>query len=127
MQDEGVFEERAEVSNPVQKQSRREFAEFELAASLPKILLIYGTSRLPAGAMEVDLNTSTIDLDSHRWAMEKMWFFTPNRINGVLHYQGPAQLFFLGYKCSNCNRVFLVPDIKWSNELSDAMRHACHV
>ena len=115
------------MTSHVQEQSRREFAEFELAASLPEILFVYGTPRLPAGAMEVDLNTSTFDLDAHRRAMEKIWFFTPNRVNGVLHYQGPARLFFLGYKCSDCNRVFLVPDIKSSNELFDAMRHACHV
>ena len=115
---------------------RREFAEFELAASLPEILLIYAASRpLPIGAVEVGLDTRTFDLDAHRCVMSKMWFYTPNRVHGMLHYHSlqnkindkrPMQLYFLGYLCSKCNQIFLVPDIKSSEELPDKMRHSCH-
>ena len=112
--------------SPIQELNRREFHEYKLATSLPEVLLIYGHPRMYAAQEPVD-RPSTLNFDSHKWAMERIWFTTPIRIHGLLHMEAPAQIFFMGYKCSNCNRIFLVPDIKDINELSDQMRHACHV
>jgi hypothetical protein len=109
----------------VRSHNKRDFDEYKIAASLPDILLIYGTPRMYAGALPLT-NLSTVDLDANRWVMQRFWFTTPTRIHGLLHFQSPAQLFFVGYKCDCCDRIFLVPAIKDSNELANAMRHACH-
>ena len=107
-------------------ESVRECNEFRLVSSLPEILLIYGHPRMYAGAEPLVRDLSTLDLDSHRWVMSQMFFSTPTRIHGLLHYQSPSQLFFLGYKCGKCDQVYLVPEVKDTNELANAMRHACH-
>lgn len=107
--------------------NQHQFSEYKFAASIPEILLIYGHPRIPAGVKPgIDIST-TFDIDSHRWVMERIWFTTPTRISGLLHMAGPVQTFFMGYKCGKCDRIFLVPDIKDLNGLSDAMRHFCHV
>jgi hypothetical protein len=111
----------------IREQTRRDFSELTLAMSLPEILFIYAEPHVLAGAAKADLTVGAFNLDEHRYAMSKMWFYTPNRVHGLLHYQGPVQLFFLGYLCTKCGRVFLVPDIKSIDDLSDKMRHACHV
>lgn len=104
-----------------------EIDEHKLAASLPEILLIYGHPRMYAGADPIHgLSPRDFDLDSHKWVMLQMFFSTPTRIHGLLHLESASQIFFIGYKCERCNRIYLVPDVKDSNEVANAMRHACH-
>jgi hypothetical protein len=56
----------------------------------------------------------------------QVWYTTPKRIHGLLHYDGPSQLFFVGYECGKCGEVFLVPDtVEDERLLVFAMRHGC--
>ena len=78
----------------IHDQNRREFDECKLASSLPDVLVIYGNPKLPTSAIGPDPAVfTTVDIDSNRWVMERIWFVTPTRIHGLLHLQTLTQLF----------------------------------
>lgn len=118
------------MSNEIKSSSEQnsaDFAEYKLAVSLPDRLIIYGTPKIPYGAAVPGFDISTVDIDSNRWLMEKMFFSTHTRIYDVLHLQTVTQLFFIGYKCGKCQRVFLVPEkVQDDSDVANSVRHACH-
>ena len=58
--------------------------------------------------------------------MSQQFFTTGKRIHGILHYDGPTQIFFIGYLCNACSEIFLVPDtVVDDSTLSEAMSHGC--
>jgi hypothetical protein len=80
--------------------------------------------RWPAGA-EPGFDISKVQPDD-RMVMKQIFYTTPKRIHGLIHYEGPTQLFFVGYECALCSEIFLVPDsVNSMRSLTDAMEHGC--
>jgi hypothetical protein len=104
--------------------SKSDFAKHQLAGSLPATLFLAADlSPLPCGTGLFD---TTQVLDFRRVIFLQVWYTTPKRIHGLLHYDSPAQLFFFGYECQSCNEVFLVPDtVTDETSLARALRHGC--
>ncbi len=109
----------------MESKTQSEFEKWRSAGSLPAILVL-NISHHPVtygAAPGFDINAVQPD---ERILMKQLWFTTPKRIHGLLHYDGPNQLLFLGYECSICGEVFLVPDeVTDMYSLGDAMRHGC--
>ena len=80
---------------------------------------------LPFGAVRSgDEILSTIPDD--RITFQQVWYTTPKRIYGLLHYEVPSQIFFMGYECGRCHQIFLVADsVHDEPGLCAALRHAC--
>ena len=106
--------------------SKSEFDNQKFARSLPEIFVVHAPlPHLPVGAVSPDFDARSTIAD-HRVFLKLVFYTTPNRIHGFLHHEGPNQLFFMGYECGRCHRVFLVPDsVHDETSLHEAMRHAC--
>lgn len=103
-----------------------DFSQQKFAGSLPGILILYQDyPPVPGGAINPGFDLLTTITDN-RIALQILYFTTPDRIHGLLHYESPSQLFFMGYKCGQCNKVFLVPDsVHDETTLAQSMRHGC--
>ena len=108
-----------------------QFAEFKkpgkvkFAGSLPAALVLAADISLPYGAVAMGFDISQV-IPDRRIIMHQFWFSTPKRIHGLLHYDGPRQLFFVGYECSQCGEIFLVPDmVEDEARLALELRHGC--
>jgi hypothetical protein len=99
--------------------------KWKFAGSLPPVLIM-STGHYPlAGGAEPGFDISKMQLDD-RILMKQVFYTTPKRIHGLLHYESPTQLFFVGYDCVLCGEVFLVPDsVNNIRSLTDAMEHGC--
>jgi hypothetical protein len=76
--------------------------------------------------MAVEFDTSAIDFTDDRFLMQRVFYTTPDRIHGLLHYEGSNQLFFIGYKCGLCNKVYLLPDsVEDEAGVHQSLRHVC--
>lgn len=106
--------------------SKAEFEKWKFAGSLPPILVLYGDHYpLAGGAQPSGFDIGTVVVDD-RILMKQVFYTTPKRIHGLLHYEGPVQLFFVGYECPMCNEVFLVPEeVADTRTLGEAMKHGC--
>src|SRR5579863_7642789 len=99
------------------------FQKFKFAGSLPTVIVCRRdfSPVLAGGAVEFDTSQS---IDDDRFLMQQVFYTTPDRIHGVLHYAGPNQLFFIGYKCGLCSKVYLLPDsVKDETSVHQALRH----
>ena len=100
-----------------------DFAKWKFAGSLPATLVLAADIHLLGGAVGFDINQAIPD---RRILMHQVWYTTPKRIHGLLHYDGPYQLFFVGYECGRCGKIFLVPDTVGDEPgLVQALRHGC--
>jgi len=104
--------------------SKAKFDKQTFVGSLPPVLtLAADPPPLPCGAAFPGTEFAIID---RRIILKQVWYTTPKRIHGLLHYDGPTQLFFVGYECGQCGEVFLVPDtVTDEASLARAMRHDC--
>lgn len=104
---------------------RSDFEKWKFVGSLPSVLAIH-VERYPlAGAEAPDFSMSAVIYDD-RILMRQVFYTTPKRIHGLLHYNTPTQLLFMGYECSLCGEVFLVPDsVNDVYTLGESMRHGC--
>jgi hypothetical protein len=65
-------------------------------------------------------------IPDRRILMRQVWYTTPKLVHGLLHYDGPHQLFFVGYECGRCGEIFLVSDtVEDEAGLAGALRHGC--
>jgi len=106
--------------------SKSEFDKRKFAGSLSAVLVIHASlPPLPVGAAGPGFDVrSTVAGD--RIVLQLVFYTSPTRIHGLLHYEGPNQLFFMGYECGQCHQIFLVPDsVHDETSLHEAMRHAC--
>lgn len=105
--------------------SKAEFEKRKFAGSLPTCLVLPGPLPSPGGAF----GSATFAITDRRIILDLVHFITPNRIRGLLHYEGPnGQIFFMGYGCGECHQIFLVPNTVHDDAtLAEAMRwgHAC--
>lgn len=104
---------------------KTDFTKNKFAGSLPGILILYKDPSIPGGAIDPNFYPATTIVDN-RIPLQQVFYTTPDRIHGLLHYESPSQLFFMGYKCGQCNEVFLVLDsVHDETGLVQAMRHGC--
>lgn len=102
-----------------------DFAKWKFAGSLPATLVFAADIPLPGGAMTVGFDISQA-IPDRRIIMSQVRFTTPKHIHGLLHYDGPHQLFFVGYECGQCGEIFLVPDtVEDEPGLVRALQHGC--
>ena len=100
-----------------------DFAKWNFAGSLPATLVFAADMPLLSGAMAFDFNRVIPD---SRILMRQVWYTTPKLVHGLLHYDGPHQLFFVGYECGRCGEIFLVSDtVEDEAGLAGALRHGC--
>ena len=106
--------------------SKAEFEKWKFASSLPEVLiLVRDYPSLPVGAIEPGMDIASA-IPDQRIPLRLVFYTTPKRIHGLLHYDGTNQLFFMGYECGACGEVFLVPaDVKDETGLAAALRHGC--
>lgn len=110
--------------NPVSK-AAAEFRKWKFAGSLPQILVMYSAPSIPMGAFQPDFDTLKVQTDD-RFVMGQVLYTTPKRIHGLLHYDAPNKLFFIGYECGKCEQVFLVPDsVDSEDKLQGSLQHGC--
>ena len=103
--------------------SKVDFAKWKFAGSLPTTLVLAADIPLLGGAVGFDFDRVIPDRRIH---MRQVWFTTPRLVHGLLHYDGPHQLFFVGYECGRCGKIFLVPDTVGDEPgLVQALRHGC--
>ncbi len=58
--------------------------------------------------------------------MTCVWYTSPNRIHGYFYLEKNGVGYFVGYKCNECQEVFLVPDtVEENGEFHNAMQHKC--
>ena len=108
-----------------ESQVKSEFDKWKFVKDLPPILVINVPHYPLAGGLRpgFDINATFQD---DRILMKQVFYSTHKRIHGFLHYDGPTQLFFMGYECQMCNEIFLVPDEVHDNyTLAEAMKHGC--
>ena len=107
--------------------TKSDFDKWKFAGSLPPILVLHQNwPPLYAGGASPGFDINTVDLTDRRIILKQVWYTTPKRIHGLLHYDGPTQLFFVGYECGQCGEVSLVPDsVNNETELCRALRHKC--
>jgi hypothetical protein len=99
------------------------FEKGKFASSLPTTLVLAADIPLLGGAVGFDFSQTIPDRRIH---MHQVWYTTPKRIHGLLHYDGLHQLFFVGYECGQCGKIFLVPDtVEDVPGLVQALRHGC--
>jgi hypothetical protein len=86
----------------------------------------------PCAPVGQSLQLRTIHDDTY-FTMELLRFSTPKRISGILHAEIPKigevgfDLLFLGYHCSECDQIFLVPDaVTNESDLHVTMQHRCN-
>lgn len=108
-----------------------QFAEFKkpgkvkFAGSLPATLVFAVDTPLPYGAAAMGFGISQV-IPDRSIIMSQVWYTTPKLIHGLLHYDGPRQLFFVGYECGQCGEIFLVPDtVEDEARLALELRHGC--
>ena len=106
--------------------SKTEFDTHKFAGSLPRVIVLpRDYTPLPFGAVCPGLDAGSEILDN-RIIFQMVWYATHKNIHGLLHYDGPNQLFFVGYECGSCGGVFLVPDsVRDETDLHEALRHKC--
>jgi hypothetical protein len=104
--------------------SKAKFDKQTFVGSLPPVLtLAADPPPLPCGAAFPGTEFAIID---RRIILKQVRYTTPKRIHGLLHYDGPTQLFFVGYECGQCGEVFLVPDTVTDYAiLARSMYHGC--
>lgn len=103
------------------------FDKWKFAGSLPQNLVMrQDYSSLLVGAIATGMDINSVDPFDNRFLMQQIVYITPDRVHGLLHYESPSQIFFMGYKCSRCEQVFLVPDsVSDEFTLVQSMRHHC--
>jgi hypothetical protein len=103
-----------------------DFKTNQFAGSLPGVLILHQDyPPILRGAVSPGFDPTTTITDN-RIPLQQVFYTTPDHIHGLLHYESPSQLFFMGYKCGQCEEVFLVPDsVHDETELAQAMRHGC--
>ena len=106
--------------------SKFEFVKGEFVASLPQHVVLWaGPTCVPYTGSMLPPDVFEIQVDD-RIIMSQVLYTTVKPIHGVLHYEGPTQLFFLGYQCGKCEQVFLVPgNVADETALLRSMRHGC--
>lgn len=93
--------------------------DFPVAINMPRSLKLRG------GAIHSGDDISQIRIESPI-TMVAVWYHSPHRIHGILDLDKNGIHYFVGYKCTECNEVFLVLDtVKEFNDLSAAMQHKC--
>src|ERR1700728_148998 len=55
--------------------------------------------------------------------MRRLLFVAPSQIHGILCHDDGAQVFYVGFECSTCKEIFLVPDVADRTEFFSAMKH----
>ena len=109
----------------VEPKQKSDFEKWKFAGSLPPVLILSAGHYPLASGAEPGFNMSAAQPDD-RILMKQVFYTTPKRIHGLLHYESPTQLFFVGYDCGVCNEVFLVPEsVNNMCSLADAMEHGC--
>jgi hypothetical protein len=109
-----------------ESQVKSEFDKWKFAKDLPPVLLINVPHYPLAGASQSGFDINAVFFNDDRILMRQVFYSTPKRIHGLLHYDGTAQLFFMGYECQMCNEIFLVPDeVHDIYTLAEAMKHGC--
>lgn len=102
-----------------------DFDRHKFTSSMPPIIRVPVRLKPVGGAIAPGEDISRVQLED-AFLMVQQWFTTSKRIHGILHYESPTQLFFLGYECNACHEIFLVPDsVKDDADLMEAMRHSC--
>lgn len=106
--------------------------DFPAAINVPR------QAKMRGGPFDRDFDFSHIQVETI--IMASVWYHSPYRIHGVWCLtKGPVLLpdkspdtfteakhYFVGYRCTECNEVFLVPDtVKGLGEVHEAMRHKC--
>jgi hypothetical protein len=107
--------------------TKSDFQKHQFAGNLPPVIVLSSDPpQIPCGATVTEFDPNT-PIPDRRILMSQVWYITPKRIHGLLHYESPTQLFFVGYECGNCRRVFLVPDSVRQDDtaLAVALRHGC--
>lgn len=106
--------------------SKAEFSKQKFASSLPEVLILERDyPPLPVGAIDPGMDIASA-IPDQRILLRLIFYTTPKRIHGLLHYDGTNQLFFMGYECGECGEVFLVPDsVEDEAGLAKALRHGC--
>jgi hypothetical protein len=102
------------------------FDQQTFAGALPTVFVVQPDfPPTPTGAATPGFDVGA-GIRDDRFLMKLLHFITPKRVHGLLHYDGVNQLFFMGYECQRCNRIFLVPDnVAGQDELPQALRHSC--
>ena len=103
-----------------------DFENGKFAGSLPTVLVLAADfPEFPVGAIALGFDVGRMQPD-RRILMRQVRYTTPKWIHGLLHYDGPHQLFFVGYECGRCGEIFLVPDtVEDEAGLAGALRHGC--
>ena len=106
--------------------TQQTFDRWKFAGSLPAILVLHRDLSIPyGGAASPGFDIDAVQTDE-RMLMQQVLYTTHDRVHGLLHYEGPTPLFLIGYKCSKCGQVFLVPaTVGDEKELVDSLRHWC--
>jgi hypothetical protein len=117
----------ASTSPATSGSTKSQFEKWKFAGSLPAVLVLCRDyPPLPCGAAAPGYDVTQVDLTDHRILLRQIGFITPKLIHGLLHYDSLNQLFFFGYECQECNRIFLVPDsVESEVGLARALRHKC--
>jgi len=104
----------------------------------PTAFRVHRQVKMRGGPFDRDFDFSHIQDETI--IMASVWYHSPYRIHGVWCLtKGPVLLpdkspdtlagakhFFVGYRCTECNEVFLVPDtVDDFNKLHEAMQHKC--
>lgn len=106
--------------------TKSDFQKHQFVAALGEHIILpvdidpvkYAGSMLPPDAFDMHIDDRII--------MPLVFFKTGKHIHGVMHYESPAQLFFIGYQCGKCDEIFLVPNsVTDHTTLAAAMRHKC--
>ena len=107
--------------------TKADFFKWQFAGSLPTVIVArQDFALIPCGGLDPGFDISQVHIDGERVILRLMHFITPKWIHGLLHYDGPHQMFFMGYECGKCDRVFLVPDTVTSEaDIHKAVRHSC--
>ena len=105
--------------------TKSEFDTWKFARDLPPVLVLNLDHHFLAYGAEPGFEIDKVIVDD-RILMLQVFYTTPDRIHGLLHYEGPTQMHFMGYKCGVCSEVFLVPvEVTDMYSLAQAMRHGC--
>src|ERR1700678_4389603 len=88
-----------------------DFERHKFVSKMPPLIRINVNLRPigGAGAINPDYDVLHVQLEDAVLMMQQ-FFTTGKRIHGILHYEGLTQLFFMGYECNACHKIFLVPD-----------------
>ncbi len=108
------------------------------ATDLPVAINLPRQVKMRGGPFDSGFDFSHIQVETI--IMAAVWYHSPYRIHNIWCLKRKAMLlpdkspdtyaealyYFVGYRCTECNEVFLVPDtVKDLGEVYEAMRHKC--